>query len=135
MVRAGDVPLDRAHAHARWAWRYDAQGDTHRSAAHFGRAMHYAQVAQAFGAPKREADSGEDDLGSIFLGLWEHGTEAWYKLRAEGISAAGLAPATKRRRMQQVLRGHEPQKAAAGQASYVGSAHRVIRGLARCALR
>ena len=69
-------------------------------------------------------------MGSIFLGLWEHGAEAWYKLhdwhRSEGLSAAGLAAATKRRRMQQVLRGHEPQKAAAGQAS---SAHRVIPGL------
>ena len=44
------LPLDRAQAHARWAERYDAQGETQRSMAHFGRAVHYAQVAQAFGA-------------------------------------------------------------------------------------
>jgi len=57
MVRAGEMPLDRAHAHASWAERYDAQGETQRAAAHFGRAMHYTQMAltvrtqgQAFGA-------------------------------------------------------------------------------------
>ncbi len=104
MVRAGDVPLDRAHAHARWAERYDAQGYTHRSAAHFGRAMHYAQVAQAFGAPKRsleEADARDADLGDIVVGRWEDGAEVWTTLYSERLAAA-----TRRSRMQQVLRGH-----------------------------
>ena len=81
MVRAGDVPLDRAHAHARWAERYDAQGEPQRSMAHFGRAVHYAQVAQAFGARRRysvEADSREADSGHIVVGRWEDGAEAWY---------------------------------------------------------
>ena len=57
MVRAGQMPLDRAHAHSSWAARYDAQGEPQRAAAHFGRAMHYALMArtdrtqgQAFGA-------------------------------------------------------------------------------------
>jgi hypothetical protein len=105
MVRAGDVPLDRAYAHARWAGRYDAQGNTQRSAAHFGRAMHYAQVAQAFGAPKRsleeadarEADARDADLGDIVVGRWEDGAEVWTALYSER---------TKRSRMQQVHRGH-----------------------------
>jgi hypothetical protein len=71
MVRAGNMPLDRAHAHARWAGRYDAQGDPQRSMAHFGRVVHYAQVAQAFGARRRysvEADSREADSGHIVVG-------------------------------------------------------------------
>ncbi len=75
MVRAGNVPLDRAHAHARWAERYDAQGDSQRSMAHFGRAIHYAQAAHAFGVSKRareadarEADAREADLGDIIVG-------------------------------------------------------------------
>jgi hypothetical protein len=58
MARAGDVPLDRAYAHARWAGRYDAQGNTQRAAAHFGRAMHYAQKIQAFGGSKRAREEG-----------------------------------------------------------------------------
>ncbi len=75
------MPLDRAHAHARWAGRYDAQGDPQRSMAHFGRAMHYAQAAHAFGARRRysvEADSREADSGHIVVGRWEDGAEAWY---------------------------------------------------------
>jgi hypothetical protein len=117
MVRAGDVPLDRAHAHARWAGRYDAQGNTQRAAAHFGRAMHYAQVAHAFGAR---------DLGNVDVGMWEHGAEAWYTLQ-DLYRYEGLAAETKRRRMQQVLRGHGPRPlAAAGPASYV---YRVLPGL------
>ena len=75
------MPLDRAHAHARWAGRYDAQGDPQRSMAHFGRVVHYAQVAQAFGARRRysvEADSREADSGHIVVGRWEDGAEAWY---------------------------------------------------------
>ncbi len=77
MVRAGNMPLDRAHAHARWAGRYEAQGETQRAAAHFGRAVHYAQVAHAFGAPKRARKA---DLGNIVVGLWEHEAAAWYTL-------------------------------------------------------
>ena len=71
MARAGNLPLDRARAHARWAERYDEQGDTQRSTAHFGRAMHYAQMVQAFGAPDRGPWPLEADLGNIGIGLWE----------------------------------------------------------------
>ena len=115
MVRAGNMPLDRAHAHARWAGRYDAQGDQQRAAAHFGRAMHYAQ---AFGARKRsleeadsrEADSREADSrdareadsGHIVVGLWEGGEEAWYKLRDLRYPERAAVS----RRMQQVFHGH-----------------------------
>jgi hypothetical protein len=82
MVGAGQAPLDRAHAHARWAERYNAQNDPVRAAAHFGRAMHYAQ---AFGGPKlkraRDADEADEaDRGDIRVGLWEDGGEVWYTL-------------------------------------------------------
>ena len=131
MVRAGDVPLDRAHAHARWAERYDAQGDTQRSAAHFGRAMHYAH---AFGAPKRsleEADSREADSrdareadsGHIVVGLWEGGEEAWYKLRDLPYPERTAVS----RRMQQVFRGHgDKGRSLTEAAAFVGSAHREL---------
>jgi hypothetical protein len=131
MVRAGDVPLDRAHAHARWAERYDSQGNTQRAAAHFGRAMHYAQRIQAFGDPKRsleEADAREADLGDIAVGRWEDGKEVWTTLYSERLAAA-----TKRKRMQQVLRGHGATKADRkghkGTAEPPGSLHRVLPGM------
>ena len=118
------MPLDRAHAHARWAGRYDAQGDTQRSAAHFGRAMHYAQMVQAFGAPKRsleEADSREADsreaVGHIVVGRWEDGEEVW----------------TAARRAQQVPHGHGATKAdpkgPKGTAEPMGSLYRVLPGM------
>ena len=104
MGRVGNMPLDRARAHARWAGRYDAQGETQRAAAHFGRAAHYAQMAQAFGAPKRGplGPSGhrprEEGVGDIVVGRWEDGAEVWTALYSER---------TKRSRMQQALRGHD----------------------------
>ena len=103
MVRAGLEPVDRAHAHARWAERYDAQGDTQRSFAHFGRAMHYAQMVQAFGAPRRardsrEADSREADSGDIVVGRWEDGAEAWYTVNKGPV---------KRRRLEPSWPGHD----------------------------
>jgi hypothetical protein len=117
MVRAGDVPLDRAHAHARWAGRYDAQGDQQRAAAHFGRAMHYAHEAHAFGDPKRAREAG---MGDIVVGRWEDGAEVWTALYSER---------TKRSRMQQVHRGHGDtgiRKAKATTEGFVGSAHREL---------
>jgi hypothetical protein len=84
MVGAGQAPLDRAHAHARWAERYNTQNDPVRAAAHFGRAMHYAQ---AFGGPKkreRDADEADEaDRGDIRVGLWEDGGEVWYTLHGK----------------------------------------------------
>ena len=111
MVRAGNMPLSRAHAHARWAERYDAQSDPRRAAAHFGRAVHYARMVQAFGAPKRAREEGSRD---IVVGLWENGAEAWYKLPVlhdlhyAAAYPERLAAATKRNRLQQALRGHGP---------------------------
>jgi hypothetical protein len=117
MVRAGNMPLDRAHAHARWAERYDAQGDAQRATAHLGRAVHYANTALAFGSR---------DLGNVGVGMWEHGAEAWYTLQ-DLHRYEGRAAATKRSRMHQVLHGHGPRpRAAAGPASYV---YRVLPGL------
>jgi hypothetical protein len=131
------MPLDRAHAHARWAERYDAQGDTQRSAAHFGRAMHYAHAAQAFGAPKRsleevdsrdarEADSRdarEADSGHIVVGSWEGGEEAWYKLRDLPYPERTAVS----RRMQQVFHGHgDKGRSLTEAAAFVGSAHREL---------
>jgi len=117
MVRAGDVPLDRAHAHARWAGRYDAQGETQRAAAHFGRAMHYAQKIQAFGTSKRAREEG---VGDIVVGRLEDGAEVWTALYSER---------TKMSRMQQVHRGHGDtgiRKAKATTEAFVGSAHREL---------
>jgi hypothetical protein len=125
MVRAGNMPLDRAHAHARWAGGYDAQGDQQRAAAHFGRAMHYAQ---AFGARKRsleEADAREADSGHIVVGLWEGGEEAWYKLRDLRYPERAAVS----RRMQQVFHGHGDKGRSlteAAPAAFVGSAHREL---------
>ena len=106
MVRAGQMPLDRAHAHARWAERYDAQSDPRRAAAHFGRAMHYAQMVQAFGAPKRESEEGS---GDIVVGRVEDGAEVWSTLQnlsaVLGYSERREA-ATKKRRINEALRGH-----------------------------
>ena len=101
MVRAGPVPLDRAHAHARWAERYDAQSDPHRAAAHFGRAMHYAQMAQAFGAPKSAREKGSRD---IVVGRWEDGAEVWSTLQHLTYPAR-MAAATKKRRVHEALHG------------------------------
>ena len=110
MVLAGSRPLDRAHAHARWAERYNDRSDPQRAAAHFGRALHYAQMAQAFGAPDR-GPSGpwplEADLGDIVVGRWEDGAEAWTALYSER---------TKRSRMQQVFRGRGTTKGPKGPA-------------------
>jgi hypothetical protein len=103
MVRAGNVSLDRAHAHARWAKRYDAQGETQRAMAHFGRAMHYAHAAHAFGDPKRAREEG---VGDIVVGRLEDGKEVWTTLYSERLAAA-----TKRKRMQQVFHGHGATKA------------------------
>jgi len=111
------VPLDRAYAHARWAGRYDAQGDQQRAAAHFGRAMHYAHAAPAFGDPKRAREAG---VGDIVVGRWEDGAEVWTALYSER---------TKRSRMQQVHRGHGDtgiRKAKATTEAFVGSAHREL---------
>ena len=116
MVRAGNMPLDRAHAHARWAERYDAQGDTQRSVAHFGRAMHYAQMAQAFGTSKRARDSREADSGDIVVGRWEDGAEAWTALYSE----------TRRSRMQDVLRGHGTTKRRRSPTGPIDSLYQVI---------
>jgi hypothetical protein len=128
MVRAGTTPLDRAHAHARWAERYDAQGDAERAAAHFGRAMHYAQMVQAFGAgPEPEPSSKrarEEGMGDIVVGRWEAGKEVWTALYSER---------TKRKRMQQVFHGHGATKADPkghkGTAEPMGSLYRVLPGL------
>jgi hypothetical protein len=117
MVRAGNVPLDRAHAHARWAERYGAQGDTQRSMAHFGRAVHYAQKIQAFGTSKRAREEG---VGDIVVGRLEDGEEVWTALYSER---------TKTSRMQQVHRGHGDtgiRKAKATTEAFVGSAHREL---------
>ena len=111
------MPLDRAHAHARWAGRYDAQGETQRAAAHFGRAMHYAHAAHAFGDPKRAREAA---VGDIVVGRWEHGAEVWTALYSER---------TNRSRMQQVHRGHGDtgiRKAKATTEAFVGSAHREL---------
>ena len=125
------MPLDRAHAHARWAERYDAQGETQRATAHFGRAAHYARMVQAFGAPKRGPWPREADLGNIGIGLWENGAEAWYTLQNQHYSE-GPTAAKMRKRMQQVLRGHAPP---AGP-SWLGAPFAPsATGLARCALR
>ena len=109
------MPLDRAHAHARWAGRYDAQGDTQRSAAHFGRAMHYAQMVQAFGAPKRKRTA---DLENIVVGLWEHEAAAWYTLHDLLYSET--------RKSSRIQRDPMHRQAAAGPASDV---YRVIPGM------
>jgi hypothetical protein len=66
--------------------------------AHFGRAMHYAQKIQAFGGSKRAREEG---VGDIVVGRWEDGAEVWTALYSERLAAA-----TKRKRMQQVHRGH-----------------------------
>jgi len=119
------MPLDRAHAHARWAERYDAQGDTQRSVAHFGRAVHYTQVSQAFGSQDRGPWPREADLGNIGIGLWENGAEAWYTLQNQHYSE-GPTAAKMRKRMQQVLRGHGPLKAQAGSARHLRRALPVL---------
>jgi surface protein len=48
MPQAGESSADRAKAHLRWADRYSRYGDTHKAAAHFGRALEYDR-RQAFG--------------------------------------------------------------------------------------
>ena len=101
MVRAGQMPLDRAHAHARWAERYDAQSEPQRAAAHFGRAMHYAQMVHAFGAPKLEREEGSRD---IVVGRWEDGAEVWSTLQ-HLTYLARMAAATKKRRVHEALHG------------------------------
>ena len=121
MVRAGDVPLDRAYAHARWAGRYDTQGEAQRAAAHFGRAVHYANMAQAFGAQKRSLE--EADSGHIVVGSWEGGEEAWYKLRDLPYPERAAVS----RRMQQVFHGHgDKGRSLTEAAAFVGSAHREL---------
>jgi hypothetical protein len=106
------MPLDRAHAHARWAGRYDAQGDAQRAAAHFGRAVHYAQKIQAFGTSKRAREAG---MGDIVVGRWEDGAEVWTALYSERTKRSS--------RMQQVHRGHGDtgiRKAKATTEAFVG---------------
>lgn len=39
MPHAGKKSVDRANAHLQWAEGYAAYGDTHKAAAHFGRAL------------------------------------------------------------------------------------------------
>lgn len=41
MPHAGKSSADRAKAHLQWADRYSRYGDTHKAAAHFGRALEY----------------------------------------------------------------------------------------------
>ena len=128
MVRAGPTPLDRAHAHARRAERYDAHGDAQRAAAHFGRAMHYAQMVHAFGAgPEPEPSSKrarEEGMGDIVVGRWEAGKEVWTALYSER---------TKRKRMQHVFHGHGATKADPkghkGTAEPMGALYRVLPGM------
>lgn len=50
MVLAGAYPLDRALAHAHWAYRYRDQMDPIRSAAHIERAAHYMGSIGVWGA-------------------------------------------------------------------------------------
>jgi hypothetical protein len=106
--------------------------------AHFGRAIHYAQAAHAFGVSKRareadarEADAREADLGDIIVGRWEDGAEVWTALYSERLAAA-----TRRKRMQQVLRGHggterkhSSSQAAKGRRGRSGSVYGEIPGL------
>ena len=115
MVRAGQMPLDRAHAHARWAERYDAQSDPQRAAAHFGRAMHYARLVQAFGArPKRESE--EEKSRDIVVGRVEDGAEVWSTLR--DLYSERRAAATKKRRVHEEL--HVQGGASSGKPLYAG---------------
>jgi surface protein len=48
MPLAGKNKADRARAHLQWADRYSKYGDTHKAAAHFGRALEYDRL-HAFG--------------------------------------------------------------------------------------
>jgi hypothetical protein len=128
MVRAGDVPLDRAHAHARWAERYGAQGDTLKAAAHFGRAVHYAQAAHAFGAePEPSSKRAREAVGDIVVGRWEGGWED-----GKEVWTALFSERAKRKRMQQVLHGHGGtmrKRSVGAPAAFVGSLYRVLPGM------
>jgi hypothetical protein len=67
-------------------------------------------------------------MGDIVVGRWEDGKEVWTTLYSERLAAA-----TKRKRMQQVLRGHGATKADPkghkGTAEPIGPLHRVLPGL------
>jgi hypothetical protein len=51
MPAAGPLAEGRAHAHYRWAERYNDNGDHEKAAAHFGRALDYSDEA-SFGVAK-----------------------------------------------------------------------------------
>lgn len=51
MPVAGPLAEGRAHAHYRWAERYNDNGDHEKAAAHFGRALDYSDEA-SFGVAK-----------------------------------------------------------------------------------
>ena len=46
MVLAGDSPRSRAHAHHRWAKRYNERDNPKKAALHLDRAMHYMRLAE-----------------------------------------------------------------------------------------
>ena len=82
MPHAGKNIADRAKAHLQWADRYSRYGDTHKAAAHFGRALEYDRRSsgsarnrngQEFGVVEaqmhRALDSGTPPLSKLDLDM------------------------------------------------------------------
>ena len=62
MPQAGKNNADRAKAHTRWADRYSRYGDTHKAAAHFGRALEYDRRSRGRGSNGQEFGVVEDSV-------------------------------------------------------------------------
>ena len=61
MPQAGTNSANRAKAHLQWADRYNRYGDTHKAAAHFGRALEYDRRNRGSGDGQEFGGSGLDD--------------------------------------------------------------------------
>lgn len=88
MPLAGRDLMSRAHAHMRWAERYNKGGNAAKSAAHFGRAIEYE--AAHFGAEKRDHDDSESDDDS--MSIFDYPDTAWAQYPEALFRAAAALP-------------------------------------------